>query len=59
MEYWMSFEPGTGSHRRKGVVLLPGSPVSRRLDFLGSLLVALYLLRCGLQTVREADNAAP
>ena len=41
------------------VVLLPGSPVSRRLDFLGSLLVALYLLRCGLQTVREADSAAP
>ena len=41
------------------VVLLPGSPVSRRLDFLGSLLVALYLLRCGLQTVREANRAAP
>ncbi|MBQ7000371.1 MAG: cation transporter [Oscillospiraceae bacterium] len=35
------------------VLLLPESPVSYWLDFLGSLIVALYLIRCGVQTIRE------
>ena len=39
------------------VVILPGSPVSYWLDFAGSLIVALYLIRCGIQTIREAKNA--
>ena len=36
------------------VVMLPGSPVSRWLDLAGSVIVALYLIRCGIQTVKEA-----
>ncbi len=36
------------------VLLLPGSRVSFLLDFAGSLLVAAYLIRCGVQTVRES-----
>ena len=39
------------------VVIAPASPVSHWLDFAGSLIVALYLIRCGVQTVREAKNA--
>ena len=39
------------------VVLAPQSPVSGWLDFAGSLIVALYLIRCGIQTIREAKNA--
>ena len=35
------------------VVLLPGSPVSYWLDFAGSLIVALYLIYCGMQTIWE------
>ena len=35
------------------VVLLPGSPVSYWLDFAGSLIVALYLIYCGMQTILE------
>lgn len=38
------------------VVIAPMSPVSRWLDFAGSLVVALYLIRCGLRTIREAAN---
>ena len=36
------------------VVIAPGSPVSDWLDFIGSLIVALYLIWCGIQTIREA-----
>lgn len=38
------------------VVMAPESPVSRLLDFAGSLIVALYLIRCGIQTIGEARN---
>lgn len=36
------------------VVIAPGSSVSYWLDFVGSLIVAVYLLWCGVQTIREA-----
>ena len=36
------------------VVILPGSSVSYWLDFAGSLIVALYLIYCGIQTVAES-----
>ena len=36
------------------VILLPGSMVSYWLDLAGSLIVALYLIRCGVQTIRES-----
>lgn len=36
------------------VLLWPDSPVSYWLDFAGSLVVALYLIYCGVQTVLEA-----
>ena len=36
------------------VILLPGSAVSYWLDLAGSLIVALYLIRCGVQTIRES-----
>lgn len=36
------------------VVILPHSSVSYWLDFAGSLLVAVYLIRCGGQTISEA-----
>ena len=39
------------------VVVLPGSPVSYWLDFAGSLIVALYLIYCGVQTILEAIRA--
>lgn len=35
------------------VALMPGSPVSAWLDFAGSLVVALYLIWCGIRTIRE------
>ena len=35
------------------VVIAPGSPVSAWLDFIGSVIVACYLIRCGIQTIRE------
>ena len=35
------------------VVILPDSPVSWWLDFLGSLIVAAYLVWCGIQTIWE------
>ena len=35
------------------VVLLPESPVSYWLDLIGSVVVAGYLVFCGLQTIRE------
>ena len=38
------------------VVILPGSPVSYWLDFAGSLIVALYLIYCGVQTVLETKK---
>ena len=36
------------------VLLLPGSPLAARLDTLGSTVVSLYLLWCGIKTVRES-----
>ena len=39
------------------VVIAPASPVSHLLDFAGSLIVALYLVRCGVQTVKEARKS--
>lgn len=36
------------------VVAAPESAVSYWLDFLGSLIVALYLIWCGVQTILEA-----
>ena len=35
------------------VLLLPGSALSARLDSLGSAIVSLYLLWCGIKTIRE------
>ncbi len=35
------------------VMVAPLSPVSRWLDFLGSVIVAAYLIFCGVQTIRE------
>lgn len=36
------------------VVIAPGSRVSLWLDFIGSIIVAVYLIWCGIQTVYEA-----
>ena len=36
------------------VVILPHSPVSYWLDFAGSLIVAVYLAYCGVQTILES-----
>ena len=41
------------------VVLLPGSEFSYWLDFAGSLVVALYLTWCGIQTVLESLRKNP
>lgn len=35
------------------VVLMPQSPVSNWLDLTGSIIVAVYLILCGIQTIRE------
>jgi divalent metal cation (Fe/Co/Zn/Cd) transporter len=35
------------------VVLLPSSPLSYYLDLIGSVIVALYLIWCGIQTIAE------
>ena len=35
------------------VVIAPKSPVSLWLDFIGSIIVAIYLIHCGIQTIRE------
>ena len=35
------------------ILLLPGSPVSEWLDRIGSVIVALYLIWCGIQTILE------
>lgn len=35
------------------VVIAPTSPVSLWLDFIGSIIVAIYLIHCGIQTIRE------
>ena len=36
------------------VVIVPNSPISYWLDFIGSLIVALYLIYCGIQTIVES-----
>ena len=36
------------------VLILPDSPISYWLDFVGSLIVAVYLIWCGVQTILEA-----
>lgn len=38
------------------VAIAPGTPLSAWMDILGSVVVALYLIRCGIQTVREAST---
>ena len=38
------------------VLILPGTKVSFWLDRIGSLLVALYMIRCGMMTIREQEN---
>lgn len=35
------------------VALFPASVVSERLDMIGSVIVAVYLIRCGVKTIRE------
>jgi len=40
------------------VLILPNSPVSYWLDFVGSLIVAVYLIFCGVQTILEATRQA-
>ena len=40
------------------VVIAPHSSISHWLDFTGSLIVALYLIYCGLQTILEALKTA-
>lgn len=36
------------------VAIAPGSLLSVRLDFIGSIIVALYLIWCGIQTIYES-----
>lgn len=36
------------------VAMLPGSRISQWLDFIGSLIVAAYLVRCGIKTIYES-----
>ena len=38
------------------VAIAPGSPVSTWLDFIGSIIVALYLVWCGVRTIWEASQ---
>ena len=40
------------------VAIAPGSPVSAWLDFIGSIIVAAYLVWCGIQTIWEAVRQA-
>ena len=39
------------------VVIAPQSPVSFWLDLVGSLIVAVYLIRCGVRTIQEAGES--
>ena len=41
------------------VAVAPASPVSAWLDFFGSIIVAVYLIWCGLRTIWESLKAAP
>lgn len=38
------------------VVFMPASPVSYWLDFVGSIIVAAYLVWCGIKTLKEVKN---
>ncbi len=40
------------------VALFPASPVSFWLDLAGSAIVALYLIRCGVKTLREGQRGS-
>lgn len=40
------------------VAIVPGSPVSAWLDFSGSIIVAVYLVWCGIRTIWEAGQHA-
>ena len=40
------------------VAIAPGSPVSAWLDFIGSIIVAAYLVWCGIQTIWETMRSA-
>ena len=35
------------------VVIAPGTKISYGLDFVGSLIVAIYLIWCGVRTIYE------
>ena len=39
------------------VAIAPDSQISVWLDFIGSLIVALYLVWCGIQTIYESFRA--
>lgn len=39
------------------VAIAPTSPVSLWLDFIGSLIVAIYLIYCGLKTIWKQSRA--
>ena len=41
------------------VAIAPASPVSAWLDFIGSVIVAVYLVWCGVQTIWEAAGRRP
>ena len=45
---------GTGD--AAAALVFPGTGVSLWLDRVGSVLVALYMLRCGIKTIRESHN---
>jgi len=40
------------------VVIAPGSRISLGLDFIGSIIVAVYLIWCGIQTIYEAVKSS-
>ena len=40
------------------VAIAPASPFSGWLDFVGSIIVAIYLIYCGIRTIREMAQKA-
>jgi len=41
------------------VLAFPGTKFASRLDTVGSLLVSLYMIRCGIRTIREQRSQVP
>lgn len=57
--YWAkSLVDGCVTIALLSVAILPDSPVSYWLDLVGSIIVALYLVWCGIQTVWETRKKA-